>query len=72
MFLKNEWLRENNRLITAWDCITHLMTTLIQNFIPLKKFTLVINVISLVPSSRKLGSFDVFLHEQILQKEALF
>ena len=45
-------MNEDNRLTTAWNCMTHLVTTLIvlQNFIPLKKFSLVVNVISLVPS----------------------
>ena len=52
---------------TSEYSMTHLVTTLIltQNFIPLKRFSSVINIISLVPSiqSRKLDSFDVFLHE---------
>ena len=43
----------DNRLITAWNCMTYLVTTFIiltQNFISLKRFILVINVISLIPS----------------------
>ena len=55
--------------------MTHLVTTLIiltQNFIPLKRFSSVVNVISLVPlcpiSKTKL--IRVFArNEQILQKE---
>jgi len=53
--------------------MTHLVTTLTvltQNFIPLKRFSSMINVINLVINfifshiqSRKLGSFDMFLHE---------
>jgi len=54
--------------------MTHLVTTLTvltQNFkIPLKRFSSMINVINLVINFifshiqfRKLGSFDMFLHE---------
>jgi len=57
----------------------HLETTLIvltQNFIPLKRFSSVVNVISLVssyPISKIRLIRRVFArNEQILQKEALF
>jgi len=42
----------DNKLTTAWNYMTHLVTTLIvliQNYIPLKRFTLVA-IISLIPS----------------------
>ena len=43
----------NSRLTTAWNRMTDLVTTLIvftQNFIPLKRFSSVVNVISLIAS----------------------
>ena len=69
----------NSRLTTAWNCMTHLVTTLIvliQNFISLKKFSSVINVINLVlscPISQTRLIQHVFArNEQILQKKTLF
>ena len=58
--------------------MTHLVTTLVltQNFIPLKKFSSVVNVISLVSScaisKTRLIQRVFATNEQILQKEALF
>jgi len=58
--------------------MTHLVTTLIvliQNYIPLKRFTLVI-IISLIPSypisKTRLIRHIFARNEQILQKEVLF
>ena len=76
MFLNNE---QDSRLITAWNCMTHLVTTrvvLTQNVIPLKRFISVVNVISSIPSysiSKIRLIRRIFArNEQILQKEALF
>ena len=59
--------------------MTHLMTTLIvltQNFISLKRFSSVVNVINLVPlcpiSKTRLIRCVFAQNEQILQKEASF
>ena len=51
MFLKNERMGDS-RTNHGTVLMTHLVTTLIvltQNFIPLKRFSSVINIINLVP-----------------------
>ena len=75
-FLKNE-RNGDSRLTTAWNCMIHLVTTLVvltQNCIPLRRFSSVVNVINLVSLMSNLeNQARVFARsERILQKEASF
>ena len=74
MFLKNE-RTEDSRLITAWNSFSTTLIVFTQNFIPLKRLSLVINVISLILSSpiskTRFIRRNFARNEQILQKKSI-